>query len=207
MEKEIIELIDKGKSIKINIEKMVKRHRYPQDNKSMLFIAYHSIVAEHHTSIHLLIQSGLTGSSFALVRSLYEPIYRAHWVYGCALDDQIKKIIKGKDIFPRMKDMVEEIDDSLGTGDFWQLIKKNSWTAMNDYTHSGMRQIMNRFKGNEVIPDYELGAIVEVLSGTNIALLLMALFFFNAFNKIDEVKELQGMIVEYTSSDEDTPEE
>ena len=162
-------------------------------------IAYHDLIVEHHTSIHLLIQNKLYGSSFALVRALYEPLYRAHWVHGCATKDQINRIVKGENVFPKMKDMVEEIDKAFGTGDFWQMIKDNSWSAMNDYTHSGMRQIGNRFKNNEVVPGYELNAIVEVLNGTNMALLLMALFFFHTFGKINEAKDIEKMIIDYSS--------
>jgi hypothetical protein len=199
MEKEIDLIVEKGKNLKLKIGKMVSSYDYPRDKKNLILIAYHSLIAEHHTSIHLLIQNKLYGSSFSLVRALYEPLYRAHWVYGCATMDQINRIVAGKNVFPKMKDMVEEIDRAYDTGGFWQMIKDNSWSAMNDYTHSGVRQIGCRFKDNEVAPYYELDAIIEVLNGTNMALLLMALFFFHALGKTKETKEIEKMIIDYSS--------
>ena len=197
MESEIISIIEKGKQIKRTIGGMVTKYDYPQGDKNLLLIAYHSILVEHHDSIHLLIENQLCGSAFALVRALYEPLYRAHWVNACATEKQIEKIIKGKDIFPNMKTMVEEIDQKYDTNDFWQVVKKNSWAAMNDYTHSGMRQISRRFVQDGVESNYDVAEIKEVLDGTNVALLLMALFFFNVYKKPDEVKAVEKMILEY----------
>lgn len=76
-------------------------------------------------------------------------------------------------------------------------MKKNSWDAMNDYTHSGMRQIARRFLKGGVEPNYDVDEIKEVLNGTNVALLFMALFFFNVYEKSDEVKVVEKMILEY----------
>lgn len=199
MPTEIDLLIEKGKNLKTHIGEMVTKHEYTRGEKNFLLIAYHSLLVEHHTSIHLLIQNKLYGSSFALVRALYELLYRAHWVHGCATEQQIHRIVEGKEVFPAMKDMVQQIDKAYGTGDFWRMIKENSWAAMNDYTHSGMRQIGNRFRGDEVAPDYEMGAIVEVLNGTNMVLLLMALFFFHAFRNDEEAKEVEKLVIEYSS--------
>jgi hypothetical protein len=198
MEQEILSIIDKGRELKVQIGKLVTKHDYPKGNKNLVLLGYYSIMVEHHSAIHLLIQNELNGSAFALVRALYEPLYRAHWVNACATDDQIDKIIKGKDIFPKMNEMVEQIDNAYRTGDFWQMIKTNSWSAMNDYTHSGMRQLSRRFIENEVAPNYDLGELIEVLNGTNMALLLMALFSFNVYNKTEEVKVVRQMIMEYS---------
>lgn len=198
MEPEIISIIDKGRNLKRKIGGMVTKHGYPNGNKNRILLGYHIIMVEHHDAIHLLIQNKLYGSAFALVRALYEPLYRAHWVNACATDNQIDKIIKGKNVFPKMKEMAEEIDNAYGTDDFWQMIKTNSWSAMNDYTHSGMRQLSRRFVENEVAPNYELGEVVEVLDGTNMALLLMALFFFNVYKKTEEIKVIRQMIMEYS---------
>ena len=198
MEPEILSIIDKGRNLKLQIRKMVIKHDYPKGNKNLILLGYHSIMVEHHDSIHLLIQNKLYGSAFALVRAFYEPLYRALWVNACAKDNQISKIMKGKDAFPKMKEMVEQIDNAYRTDDFWQRIKNNSWSAMNDYTHAGIRQLSRRFVEDEVAPNYHLGEVIEVLDGTNMALLLMALFFFNVYKKTEEIKVIRQMIMKYS---------
>jgi hypothetical protein len=197
MQPEIILLIEKGKDIKLKISEMVKKYHYPEGNKNFILLGYYSILVEHHDAIHLLIQNELYGSAFALVRALYEPLFRAHWVGACATTMQIDKIIEGKDIFPKMEDMVEEMDRVYGTGDFWQKIKRNFWSAMNDYTHSGIRQLGRRFIEDAVKQNYDFGEVVEVLDGTNMALLMMALFFFNVHVKEKEIEIIKQMIIEY----------
>ena len=127
------------------------------------------------------------------------PPFRAQWLYGCASNDQIDRFLKDKNVFPTMKDMVEKIDKTYGTGGFWKLIKDNSWSAMNDYTHSGVLQIGCRFKDDEIVPDYDLEAIIEVLNSTNMAILLMSVFFFYSFGKTKDAEYVEEMISGYIS--------
>ncbi|MDP2991754.1 MAG: hypothetical protein Q8N82_00150 [Deltaproteobacteria bacterium] len=199
MEPEINSIVEKTTKFKRKLGDLVTRYEYPKDPKSQIILAYHSIISEHHSAIFLLIQNELHGSAFALVRSLYEPLYRAHWVVGCASDKQVAELLEDKNIFPKMYDMVKEIDAAFGIGNFFQNIKKNSWGPMNDYTHSGVRQIGRRFKDNEVAPNYETAEIVEVLNGINIALMLIALLFFKAFGKNEAATEVEKMLAEYTA--------
>lgn len=203
MDPEILSIIDKGKKLRIQIGEMVTKHEYPTENWSMILLGYHSIMAEHHDAIHLLIKKELYGSAFALVRTFYECLYRAHWVVGCANQRQIDGIVDGENVFPSMNVMVTEIDRAFGTGNFWSTIKENSWNAMNDYTHSGIRQIANRFKDNEVVANYEVGAIIEVLNNTNTVFLLMVFFFFHTYMKTNEVKKIEKMIIDYNTIDPD----
>ena len=202
MEPELHSIFGKTTKFKRKLGDLVTSYEYPTDPKSQFLLAYHSIMAEHHDAIWLLIQNGLHGSAFALVRSFYEPLYRAHWIIGCATDKQIDEVLKGKDIFPKMYEMVEKIDTAFGIGDFFQDIKKNSWGPMNDYTHSGIRQIGRRFKHYAVEPNYETGEIVEVLNGINVALMLMAIVFFKTFGKIEAASEVEKMLNEYTETEE-----
>lgn len=84
------------------------------------------------------------------------------------------------------------------------MIKKNSWGPMNDYTHSGSRQISRRFKNNEVSPNYETEEIIEVLNGINIALILLGIVFFRFFGKEDAAREVEHTLDEYSEDKKQT---
>ncbi|HKI51610.1 MAG TPA: hypothetical protein VJ995_06020 [Geothermobacteraceae bacterium] len=197
MDSKVTAVIQKTSVLKDRLRHLVTSYEYPTDKKSQTLVAYHSILAEHHSAIFLLIQNDLCGSAFALARPVYEILYRAHWVAACADEKQIEGIFEDKDIFPKMHDLVSQIDSAFNTGDFWRTIKKNSWSPMNDYTHSGIRQIGRRFKDNQVNQNYETGEILELLNGSNIALLLIANLFFSFFKKEYACSEVQEIILNY----------
>lgn len=157
MNAEIAAVTEKTSVMKTRLGRLVTGFDYPIDQKSQIFLAYHSIMAEHHSAIFLLIQNDLCGSAFALVRPVYELLYRAHWIVACASEKHIKGIFEGKDVFPKMRDLVVDIDKAYKSDDFWKTIKEAMWSPMNDYTHSGIRQIGRRFTGNEVMQNYEVG--------------------------------------------------
>ena len=85
MKPKVDKLIDKGEKIRSKIDEIITGYEYPSDNKSLIITAYYSVIIEHHTSIHLLIKNSLYGSAFALVRTIYEPFYKAHWIHAYVL--------------------------------------------------------------------------------------------------------------------------
>jgi hypothetical protein len=200
MNAEIAAVIEKTSVMKSRLGRLVTGFDYPTDEKSQILLAYHSIMAEHHSAIFLLIQNDLCGSAFALVRPVYELLYRAHWLVACANDKHITGIFDGKDVFPKMPDLVIDIDRAYQSDGFWGTIKEAVWSPMNDYTHSGIRQIGRRFTGNEVMQNYEIGEILEVLNGVNVALILTAHLFFNYFNKAEACCEVEELFTSYTTT-------
>jgi len=199
MDPEINAIIQKTIVLKERLGHLVTSYEYPTDKKSQILLAYHSLLAEHHSAIFLLIQNDLCGSAFALVRPVYEILYRAHWIAACASEKHIEDIFDDKDVFPKMRDLVVEIDNAYKTGGLWQTIKKSTWLPMNDYTHSGIRQIGRRFYDNQVLQNYEVCEILEVLNGINITLILVANLFFNVFGKVEACNEVEKLLSNYTT--------
>lgn len=197
--KNIIKIITKGEELKNKIGSMVLKHTYENTDRLRIISAYFSMLVEHHGAIHLLIKKELTGSAFTLVRPLHEILFRSHWIYGCATDCEVEKLIEGENIFPKMPDMVNQLDAAYRTDDFWTSLKNASWAAMNDYTHSGIRQLNRRFKEGGINPNYDEAEIIEVLNGTNVALLIMAFFFFNANKMQKESLAIRNMILNYSA--------
>ena len=96
-----------------------------------------------------------------------------------------------------MHDMVNQLDQAFNSDTYWTDLKRRTWRFMNDYTHSGIRQIGRRFNDNQVLQNYETGEILEVLNGINVALLLIAHSFFNIFNKVEASKEVETLLINY----------
>ena len=50
------------------------------DTRSQVLLSYASIALEHQEAIVQLARHGLSGSAFALVRPVFEILYRAAWI-------------------------------------------------------------------------------------------------------------------------------
>ena len=184
----------KGEVVRNYLLQMLHRRGYVSEDISNLLAAYTDIALEHHESIHLLISRKLYGSSFALVRPLFDTFYRAHWVCGCATKEQIHEICNN-DNFKFPHDMEQSIDEKYASGTFFSSIKGNSWSSMCSYTHTGLLQIGRRFTGNTIKPNYSNGAILEVLNSTNVVIIFITRLFFIVTNQIPEVKETENLIL------------
>jgi Family of unknown function (DUF6988) len=174
---------------------------FSSDTKTILLIAYLDIALEHHEAIYLLVKSQLHGSAFALVRSLFDAVFRALWINSCATEDQIEEVAsRDKAKFPSMADMVAMIDQSYSTDNFFTSIKDVSWAAMCSYTHSGLLQITRRFSGDQVKPNYGDAEIREVLNSVNTAVILLSRMFFLSTGCRLEAAEVEKMMAEFANS-------
>ena len=121
------------------------------DSRSQLLLAYVSVAMEHQQAIVLLARKHLYGSALALVRCVYEILYRAAWTYSCAKPHEVTRIWEGRFDFPKMGDMVAAIDATSDTN-FFRRFKALSWCDQNDFTHTGRLQIHSRFTGTSLNP-------------------------------------------------------
>ena len=133
------------------------------DNKTQLVLEYFSTALEHQSAIILLVRAKHRGSALALVRSVYEIIYRAMWVMSCAKPEDVEKIKKDTFAFPGMGTLVAEIDAALTTS-FFSNIKKLGWNIQNAFTHTGRSQRIGRVKSSstEWVDYPEKGMILQV---------------------------------------------
>src|ERR1700683_2380164 len=138
---DVQDLTGMSNAYRVASETFVTAGAFKRDNRLVILMAFINIALDHHESIMLLIERELTGSGFALVRSLFEAVWRGHWVVSCATDEQVNKITEDKCAFPNMPVLVDQVDATLQTGGIFSTFKGEVWRAMNDFTHGGTKQL------------------------------------------------------------------
>ena len=86
----------------------------------------------------------------------------------CATDEEIEKFISDR-LDKNFQELIDEVEAVDGFQDgVLGRVKKNTWKAMNSYTHGGIQQATRRFSGSYIEPDFTEEEIVEVIqvSGT-----------------------------------------
>ncbi len=196
----------RGAEIRERLRQLFHRHEYPPDTKSLLLQAYVDIALEHHDAIWLLAKCRLNGSAFAMVRLVYDAMFRALWINKVATEHQIEQAIDDKLGFDinKILDQIKEgyfSDRPPEEAELFDKILqslKEAWGAMCSYTHSGALQLAQRFTGDELKPDYSEGAIVEALNLVTLALLLLMHMFFVSMRCQKEDEETQTLLRQYS---------
>jgi hypothetical protein len=121
---------------------------------------------EHQTGIHSLINLGVIGSAFALIRPQLEAYIRGIWYHRCASDDQISAFIGGAQ--PPKIDILIQAIENLEAFDERRLsdIKKRIWTNLNDFTHGGTTQVKARCTTDEIKQNYKVEHIANLLTAS-----------------------------------------
>jgi hypothetical protein len=196
---DVTERIHLANEYRAQVGKLVSGE-YKDDTRVLLLIAYTDLVLEHHESIMVLLGKKLYGSAFSLVRVLFEAFFRAHWTTACAKDADIEKLRQQDFEFPGMGTLVSAIDTAFRTDGFFEEIKKQSWKAMNSYTHSGIRQLSRRFEQGRIFPNYSGDEIKEVIDGTTMAVILIGRLFCVIMRKPQEADEAKKLIETFAAS-------
>lgn len=106
-----------------------------QTEKNRAAAASFGIAQDHHAAIVFLMKSTFYSSSFALLRSLFEAYLRGLWLKHCATDELVSAFFRGGE---PPKTMVAEIESTEAfTGGVLSRIKKEPWSAMCAFTHTG----------------------------------------------------------------------
>ena len=159
----------RGAQVRERLRQLFLRHEYPPDTKTFLLRAYVDIALEYHEAIWLLTKSKLNGSAFAMVRLLYDAMFRAFWINKVATEQEIEQATHDELGFPIEKICGEIKRDyfcdrppkeAQQFDSFRQLIKE-AWGSMCSYTHSGALQLARRFTGDELKPNYSEGETAE----------------------------------------------
>ena len=136
------------------------------------------IVHEHHRSIVLLVANRLYGSAFALVRPAYETLVRGLWIWQCATEEQIQKIIDKDDIGLSLSELlsdIEEKEEPKYLGQVVNEVKKRHWRSFNSLTHTGFHQIARRNTQEHIEPSYDENEIEDIIGFVDALALLAVL--------------------------------
>jgi hypothetical protein len=213
------DLTVRGAQVRIRLLDLVARHGYRDTTKNFLLMAYVDLALEHHEAIWRLIDVKLYGSAFALVRPLWDPMLRGHWINKIASPEEIEQAWHDDEFkFPHTDKLLADIkreylaptqpgasDVPPEQADLFILLLKDDWKALCSYTHSGPLQLSRRFNFTEghVRRNYSDDDIVQALKLATAALFLLLNMFFVSMEKPDEAKEVRTMLQQYTDEFKD----
>jgi len=155
--------------------------KLPSDNKSLIAIGCFDITIEHHAAICLLFKSGMYGSMFALLRSIYEGYVRGQFIKYCATVLEIE-MFKKDTLDITFKELVNRIEQSIDlSGSSLSTLHKTSWKKFNSFTHAGFQHITRKHKNgitgavnypeNELIQGLRISGSFSLLAAGELAVL------------------------------------
>src|SRR5262249_44496956 len=144
------------------------------------------------------------GSAFALVRPIFEILYRAAWICACAKPKEVDRIKAGKFTFLKMGDMVAAIDAKHGF-DFFKGFKASSWQEQNDLTHTGNLQIGSRLTRDDLQTAYPEEMIAIQVTTTTIATMMVAVLLLKTHNRTSDGERLEQVLTQFFTPSADWP--
>lgn len=163
----------------------IHNRELPANNRVRAAGACLAIAQEHHHAIVVLLEERLYASSFALLRVAFEAYVRGEWLALCATDAAVGHFWKGNDR-PEIGHMLNALETTPAFKEqTLSRIKKRTWTAMCDYTHTGGRHVQRWNTPEAIEPNYTTEELVEVLRFADIIASLSVLGVVTLMN--DEV--------------------
>jgi uncharacterized protein DUF6988 len=205
----IDDLTQRGDELRAQVRQMLKRHQYSTTTKSVMLLAYVDLALEHHAAIWLLRERELFGSAFALVRPLYDIMFRALWIGAKATDEQVEQASRDELNWQRIR-LFDEIKEAYfgqqalrdaqlaqAADKFFQDMR-NLMKVLHSYTHPGLRQLGRRFTAAyQVKPNYSEADIAQGLNVANDALMFLMLGFFVIIKAKRESDEIRALLRQY----------
>lgn len=121
-----------------------------------------SIVLTHRAAIMLLLRYDCATSAFALLRSVYESLCRGLWAEKFMNTPEGVKHFNNVKGDLKLESIVKALDK--GTGERVYTAQKQAlYSALSDYAHGGLKQIMSWISEEEIAPQHKEEEVLEVL--------------------------------------------
>lgn len=162
MPDQVVKEIQQANKFGDEIENLVlAKGQAPTGDRKTLLMAYWSLAFDLHRGILALIDHKFYGSSFALVRPIIETTVRAHVALFCT--DEVLKTLHNDTYRTNLATVGKEIDTAFGLDGFFENFLNRARTALHSYTHAGLLQLGRRFKGADLVANYDEAEIIEVI--------------------------------------------
>ncbi|MBO4119819.1 hypothetical protein J5T34_03580 [Cupriavidus gilardii] len=136
----------------------------PADDRSLIAIGCFDVAIEHQAAIAVLHGAELYGSMLALLRVLSESLVRGLWFSSCASEGDLAKFKNGT-LRRKFEDFVSEYENAIGTPNgVLSGFKLSTYKQMNDFTHTGIRQVSRRHMRGRVQSNYSEQDLKRALS-------------------------------------------
>lgn len=162
-------------------------------NRLRVSVSLFHLCVEHQKGIHVLVEHGVIGSAFALLRPQCEAYLRGMWFHGCATDDQVSGFLAGVEP-PKVGDLIEAVQKLEG---FEKGVlgedRKEIWRNLCDFTHGGTIQVKARNTKDEIISNYFPEHIAGLLQSAATLSLLASVAIASAANSNELANNLLSL--------------
>ncbi|MBK6744642.1 MAG: hypothetical protein IPG66_17450 [Hydrogenophilales bacterium] len=131
-------------------------------------------VHEHHRSVALLVQHGLYGSAFVLLRPMFDGCINGMWLTYLANDGELDRFANNR-LTPEPTKVIKRLKkNDIHSSDILHRINQSAWKSMSSYVHGGYLQVVRRNSEEFLGSNYAPAEIEEVLGLANWFALLAA---------------------------------
>jgi hypothetical protein len=188
------DITTRGAEIRTRLREFLARHDYSSDTRTVLVIGAVDQALEHHEAIWLLHECKLNGSAMAMIRLVYDAMFRALWLRAVASDDQVK--LASNDELNWLRIPVREdikrayfgsaVENPKKAAELDKVFGKELWKVLSSYTHSGSLQLTRRFTFNQVQPHYTDHELAQAFSRATDTLMFCSVLLFGSIGAHEE---------------------
>jgi hypothetical protein len=124
--------------------------------------ALFSIALDHHVAVTVLLQYGMRGSAFALLRAIFDAVWRGAWAGWLASKENLDSFAVDR-YDPTPHKAIKALEERLALPPLLSRVLDKGWHSMSAYTHGGALHVQ-RWVGDGVIePCHSDEEVIEVL--------------------------------------------
>ena len=191
----------RGAEIRERLREFLARHDYLPDTRMVLVIGAVDQALEHHEAIWLLHSRKLNGSAMAMIRLVYDAMFRALWLNECAKAEQVEQAAEDELNWLRIpvrEDIKrayfgDAVEDPAKAAELDKVFGKEIWKTLSSYTHSGSLQLTRRFTFNQVQPHYTDHELAQAFSRATDTLMFCSVLLLKSLGAHEEADDTVTM--------------
>lgn len=197
MKPELAHHLNKVRATVAEVERIVDLHKYPDDPRTVLVRGLMATLDQHHRSVLLLINSGVVGSAYALVRDIIRGTRYGLWINSCATNDQILSIRQEDELVLSIPEMNKEIEAAYQGDPFFVELREHWAAKLYRYSREAIVRVGQFYLDPKTGLGHEDEEVADSVTTATLCLVMLASKFLATQKRAVESKQVEALATAY----------
>jgi hypothetical protein len=200
MKLELTKHLEKVRDTVSEVDRIVSLHKYPSDRRTVMVMGLLSTNIHHHQSTLRIVKfAGAAGSSWPLVREIFNNTRYGLWINSCATEDQIVRIEEADEFPFSIPEVIKEIEFAHRGDPFLEDLKNRWGTQLYKYYRSDIFQLGRRKIDESFEMHVDDAEIREATTIATLCIVLLAGKFLASQKHAADCEQIETLAADYAN--------
>jgi hypothetical protein len=197
MKPRVADHLNKARATIAEVARIVNLHKYPDDPRTVLVRGLMATLDQHHRGVLLLIDSGVVGSAYALVRDIIRCARFGLWINSRAPSDHILSLYREGEFVLSIPEMNKDIEAAYQGDPFFVELRDRLAAKLDRYSRETIVRVGHFHLDPKSGLNHQDEEVRDAVTTATLCIVMLASKFLATQKHAVESKQVEALATAY----------